>query len=194
MTRGALFALALAVIGLVQLALGANLLAALVAFATLASYVLVYTPLKRLTSLATVIGAVPGALPPMIGWAAATGELSLEAWVLFAIVFFWQMPHVLAISWMYREDYERGGIRVLPVEEPDGAARASDGQLRRGAHAGEPAADDRRSRGRRLLRRRAGAWPRRSWCWRSSSPRTEPRLTHGGCSSRRCSICRCSGC
>jgi protoheme IX farnesyltransferase len=116
------FALALAGIGLVQLALGASLLAALVAFATIASYALVYTPLKRRTSLATVIGAVPGALPPMIGWAAASGSLSIEAWVLFAIVFVWQMPHVLAISWMYREDYERGGIRVLPVEEPDGAS------------------------------------------------------------------------
>jgi len=116
------FALSLAAIGLVQLALGANLLAATVAFATIASYALVYTPLKRRTSLATVIGAVPGALPPMIGWAAATGDLSIEAWVLFAIVFIWQMPHVLAVSWMYREDYERGGIRVLPVEEPDGAS------------------------------------------------------------------------
>jgi heme o synthase len=122
MSEAASFALALAGIGLVQLALGANLLAALVAFATIASYALVYTPLKRRTSLATVIGAVPGALPPMIGWAAASGSLSIEAWVLFAIVFVWQMPHVLAISWMYREDYERGGIRVLPVEEPDGAS------------------------------------------------------------------------
>lgn len=116
------FALALAVIGLVQLALGTNLVAAMVAFATIASYALIYTPLKRRTSLATVIGAVPGAMPPMIGWAAATGSLSIEAWVLFAIVFVWQMPHVLAISWMYREDYERAGIRVLPVEEPDGAS------------------------------------------------------------------------
>lgn len=116
------FALTLAGIGLVQLALGANLLAALVAFATIASYALIYTPLKRRTSLATVIGAVPGALPPMIGWAGAAGSLSIEAWVLFAIVFVWQMPHVLAISWMYREDYQRGGIRVLPVEEPDGAS------------------------------------------------------------------------
>ena len=109
-------------IGLVQLALGTNLVAAMVAFATIASYALIYTPLKRRTSLATVIGAVPGAMPPMIGWAAATGSLSIEAWVLFAIVFVWQMPHVLAISWMYREDYERAGIRVLPVEEPDGAS------------------------------------------------------------------------
>jgi heme o synthase len=116
------FALVLAAVGLVQLALGANVIAALVALATIVSYALVYTPLKRRTSLAAVIGAVPGALPPMIGWAAATGHLSVEGWVLFAIVFMWQMPHVLAISWMYREDYQRGGIRVLPVEEPDGAS------------------------------------------------------------------------
>jgi protoheme IX farnesyltransferase len=122
MSEAGSFGLALAVIGLAQLALGANRLAALVAFATIASYALVYTPLKRRTSLATVIGAVPGALPPVIGWAGASGSLSIEAWVLFAIVFVWQMPHVLAISWMYREDYERGGIRVLPVEEPDGAS------------------------------------------------------------------------
>jgi protoheme IX farnesyltransferase len=116
------FALALSLIGLVELVAGANLLAAGVALATIASYALVYTPLKTRTSLATVVGAIPGALPPMIGWAAATKTLSIEAWVLFSIVFFWQMPHVLAISWMYREDYERGGIRVLPVEEPDGAS------------------------------------------------------------------------
>jgi protoheme IX farnesyltransferase len=116
------FALALAIVGLAELAVGTNLTAGLVALATIASYALVYTPLKQRTSLAAVIGAVPGALPPMIGWAAATGELSVEGWVLFAIVFVWQMPHVLAISWMYREDYQRGGIRVLPVEEPDGAS------------------------------------------------------------------------
>ena len=91
---------------------------------TLASYALVYTPLKRVTSLATVVGAVPGALPPVIGWAAARGSLGLEAWVLFAIVFVWQMPHVLAVSWLYREDYARGGIRVLPVEDPDGRSTA----------------------------------------------------------------------
>jgi protoheme IX farnesyltransferase len=118
------FALVLSVAGLVQLALGANLLAAAIALVTIFSYALVYTPLKRRTSLATVVGAVPGALPPMIGWAAATGQLSIEAWVLFAIVFCWQMPHVLAVSWMYREDYQRGGIRVLPVEEPDGGSTA----------------------------------------------------------------------
>ncbi len=119
-----LFAAALSGLGVLQLALGANGLAATVAALTLASYVLIYTPLKRITSLATVIGAVPGALPPLIGWAAAHGSLTLEAWVLFAIVFFWQMPHVLAVSWVYRDDYKRGGIRVLPVEDPGGRSTA----------------------------------------------------------------------
>jgi len=118
------FATALSGVGLAQLWFGANWLAALVAAATLVSYALIYTPLKKITSLATIIGAVPGALPPVIGWAAARQNLSIEAWVLFAIVFFWQMPHVLAISWLYREDYERGGIRVLPVEDPDGRSTA----------------------------------------------------------------------
>jgi protoheme IX farnesyltransferase len=82
--------------------------------------VLAYTPLKTRTSLATLVGAVPGALPPVIGWAAASGELSLPAWVLFGIVFLWQMPHFLAIAWMYRDDYARAGIPLLPVLEPDG--------------------------------------------------------------------------
>ena len=124
MLDATLFAAAISGIGVLQLALGANGLAATVATLTLASYVLVYTPLKRITSLATVIGAVPGALPPLIGWAATHGSITLEAWVLFAIVFFWQMPHVLAVSWVYREDYERGGIRVLPVEDPGGRSTA----------------------------------------------------------------------
>ena len=118
------FASALALAGLVELGLGTTWLAAAVAVATIGSYALVYTPLKTRTSLSTVVGAVPGALPPLIGWAAAAGSLPIQAWSLFAIVFFWQMPHVLAVSWMYREDYERGGIRVLPVVEPDGASTA----------------------------------------------------------------------
>ena len=118
------FATALSVAGVLQLAFGANWLAAGIALATILSYALIYTPLKRVTSLATVVGAVPGALPPVIGWAAARGSVSIEAWTLFAIVFFWQMPHVLAISWLYRDDYARGGIRVLPVEEPDGRSTA----------------------------------------------------------------------
>ncbi len=114
------FALALSAAGVLQLWLGANALAAGVALTTLVLYALVYTPMKRRSSLSTIVGAVPGSLPPVIGWAASNGTLALEAWVLFAIMFFWQMPHVLAISYMYREDYARGGIRVLPVEEPDG--------------------------------------------------------------------------
>jgi protoheme IX farnesyltransferase len=120
----ALFATALSIAGILELGFGANWLAATVALITLGSYALVYTPLKRVTSLATIIGAVPGALPPVIGWAASRGSVGLEAWVLFAIVFVWQMPHVLAVSWLYREDYARGGIRVLPVEDPNGRSTA----------------------------------------------------------------------
>jgi heme o synthase len=107
-------------IGLIELTFGANSTAAAVALVTSASYVLMYTPLKTRTSLATLVGAVPGALPPVIGWAAATGDITLPALVLFGIVFFWQMPHFLAIAWLYRDDYARAGIPLLPVLEPDG--------------------------------------------------------------------------
>jgi protoheme IX farnesyltransferase len=118
--EGTWFGIALSTVGLAELAFGVNPISAAVAAATLISYVLVYTPLKRRTSLATLVGAVPGALPPVIGWAAATGDISLESLVLFGIVFFWQMPHFLAIAWMYRDDYARAGIPLLPVVEPDG--------------------------------------------------------------------------
>ena len=118
--EGTWFGVLLTSIGLVELTFGANATAAAVALGTSASYVLAYTPLKTRTSLATLVGAVPGALPPVIGWAAATGEITLPAWVLFGIVFFWQMPHFLAIAWMYRDDYARAGIPLLPVLEPDG--------------------------------------------------------------------------
>jgi protoheme IX farnesyltransferase len=114
------FGVLLSAIGLAQLALGTTPAAAVVAALTLCSYVLVYTPLKTRTSLATLVGAVPGALPPVIGWAAATGSVTLPAVVLFGIVFFWQMPHFLAIAWMYRDDYASAGIPLLPVVEPDG--------------------------------------------------------------------------
>ena len=120
--RAKAFALVLSVIGLAQLAYAVNLLAAAVAFVTLLTYTVFYTPLKKRTSLATVVGGVPGALPPMIGWAAVRGNLSLEAWILFGIVFLWQMPHFLAIAWMYREDYKRAGFPLLPIIEPDGAS------------------------------------------------------------------------
>jgi protoheme IX farnesyltransferase len=114
------FAAVLSIAGLAWLALASNLLATAVAAATLVTYVWVYTPLKRRTSFSTVIGAIPGALPPMIGWAAATDTLSREAWILFAIVFFWQMPHFLAIAWLFRDDYGRAGFPMLPVVDPGG--------------------------------------------------------------------------
>jgi protoheme IX farnesyltransferase len=115
-----LFATATSAGGLFILGAGVNLLSAFVACATLLTYALIYTPLKRHTSFATVVGAIPGALPPVIGWAAATGSLSAGAWVLFGIVFLWQLPHFLAIAWIYREDYARAGFPMLPVVEPDG--------------------------------------------------------------------------
>jgi protoheme IX farnesyltransferase len=118
------FAVALAASGLALLAAGANALAAGVAAITLLSYVLVYTPLKSRTPLATLVGGIPGGLPPMIGWAAATGTLSVGAWVLFAIVFLWQMPHFLAIAWLCREDYAKARLPLLPVVEPDGRSMA----------------------------------------------------------------------
>jgi heme o synthase len=97
-----------------------NPLSSLVALATLVSYAAIYTPLKLRSSFATVIGAIPGALPPVIGWAAATDTLSREAWILFGILFLWQLPHFLAIAWMYKDDYARAGFPMLPVIEPDG--------------------------------------------------------------------------
>jgi protoheme IX farnesyltransferase len=118
------FALILSVLGLLVLAAGVNVLSAGVALATLGSYAVVYTPLKRRTSFATVIGAIPGALPPVIGWAAAENALSQGAWVLFGILFLWQLPHFLAIAWIYREDYARAGFPMLPVIEPDGHSTA----------------------------------------------------------------------
>ena len=120
--RARAFGLVLSIAGVAQLAWGVNWLAAGVALATLLTYTVFYTPLKKRTSLATVVGGVPGALPPMIGWAAVRNNLSIEAWILFGIVFLWQMPHFLAIAWMYREDYRRAGFPLLPIVEPDGAS------------------------------------------------------------------------
>jgi protoheme IX farnesyltransferase len=98
-----------------------NPLATALTALTLLSYVFLYTPLKRLTTLNTIVGAVPGALPPVIGWTAMTGTLDTGALVLFLIVFLWQVPHFLAIAWMYREDYARAGLKMLPVLDPAGA-------------------------------------------------------------------------
>lgn len=114
------FGVLLSSLGIAQLALGVNWLTAIVALVTLLSYVILYTPLKVRTSLSTIVGAIPGALPALIGWTAATDTLSIEGWVLTAIVFMWQMPHFLAIAWMFRDDYARAGIPLLPVIEPDG--------------------------------------------------------------------------
>ena len=122
--EGVLFATAITLIGLLMIVAASNLLAAGVALTTLVTYVAIYTPLKRRTSFGTVIGAIPGALPPIIGWAAAEGTLTVEAWTLFGIMFLWQLPHFLAIAWMYREDYARAGYPMLPVIEPDGRSTA----------------------------------------------------------------------
>ena len=123
--EGVLFGTLLSAAGLTELALGTNLLAALVALVTLVSYVGIYTPLKRRTPWATLIGAVPGALPPVIGWTAARGALTVEAWVLFGIVFLWQLPHFHALSWLYRDDYSRAGLPLVVTGDTDGRRTAN---------------------------------------------------------------------
>ena len=122
--RALAFGAALSLAGFADLWLGVNLLAALLGLFTLLSYLFLYTPLKSRSWLSTTIGAFPGAMPPMIGFAAAHGSISSEAWVLFAILFLWQFPHFYSIAWMYRDDYARAGIRMLPVVEPDGRSTA----------------------------------------------------------------------
>ena len=116
------FGALLAVLGVAQLTwLAGRPLAALIAFATLITYALVYTPMKRVSSTATLIGAVPGALPPLIGWAAATGSVDARGWTLFLFMFVWQLPHFLAIAWFYRDEYALAGIPVMSVNDPTGA-------------------------------------------------------------------------
>ncbi len=107
------------VAGVIYLSLATNLLAGLLTALTIGTYLFAYTPLKRVTTLNTVVGAIPGALPPMIGWAAARGQLDFEAWILFAILFLWQMPHFLAIAWLYRKDYRDAGFVMLSGSDPD---------------------------------------------------------------------------
>lgn len=107
-------------VGLIYLAFAVNLLTSVLGAITLASYLFVYTPLKRKTTLNTVIGAIPGALPPLMGWAAARNEITLAGWSLFAILFFWQLPHFYAIAWIYREQYAQAGYMMLPVVDPKG--------------------------------------------------------------------------
>jgi heme o synthase len=118
--EAAAFGLALTSLGLAGLTWFSGPLAAAVALVTWASYVFLYTPLKIRTSLATIVGAFPGALPPVIGWAAARHAIDPGAFILFAILFLWQIPHFLAIAWIYREDYARGGLPMLPVLDPEG--------------------------------------------------------------------------
>ena len=109
-----------AAVGLVYLAAAVNLTTSALGAASLVSYLFIYTPLKRVTWLNTAVGAVPGALPPLMGWTAARGELTGEGWALFAILAFWQLPHFLAIAWVYRDEYARAGFKMLPVIDPEG--------------------------------------------------------------------------
>jgi protoheme IX farnesyltransferase len=122
--EGRLFGIVLSVAGLGILAGRANLLSALLALATLVVYLVVYTPMKRRTPMATLLGAVPGALPPLIGWAASHGSIDAGGASLFAIVFLWQIPHFMAIAWLYRDDYSAAGFPMLPVIDPGGARAA----------------------------------------------------------------------
>ena len=123
-TTVAIFGGVCSVIGLIYLALLVNLLTAVIGAVTLVSYLFIYTPLKRVTWLNTAIGAVPGALPPLMGWTAARTELSSDGWALFAILALWQLPHFFAIAWMYRDDYAKAGFKMLPNIDPDGSRTA----------------------------------------------------------------------
>jgi protoheme IX farnesyltransferase len=122
--RALVFGILLSIAGFAELALCVNWLSAFLGLFTLLSYLFLYTPLKQRTPLSTLVGAFPGAMPPIIGYAAASGLLDAQAWALFAILFLWQFPHFLAIAWMYREDYERAGIVMLPVVQPSGEGTA----------------------------------------------------------------------
>lgn len=123
-TDALLCGIACSVAGLIILAAFANHRAAFLAFVTISIYIFVYTPMKRISSLNTLVGAIPGALPPLIGWVAARGTYQLEGCLLFAILWFWQMPHFLAIAWMYREDYANAGCVMLTARDPDGSLTA----------------------------------------------------------------------
>lgn len=122
--RAMAFGLLLSVAGFADLAWAVNPLAAGLGLFTLLSYLFLYTPLKQRSPHSTTVGAIPGAMPPLIGYAAAAGSLGPPAWVLYAILFIWQFPHFYAIAWMYRDDYARAGIRMKPVVEPDGLSTA----------------------------------------------------------------------
>ena len=119
-----LFSIALSVIGSAELWFGVNPLTSVLGIFTLTTYLFVYTPMKRRTPHSTTVGAIPGAMPPLIGFAASHGSITAEGWILFAILFLWQFPHFYAIAWMYREDYSRAGIKMLPVVDADGISTA----------------------------------------------------------------------
>jgi protoheme IX farnesyltransferase len=123
--RAALFfSVSISIIGTVYLGLAVNWLTAALGALTLLTYIFIYTPLKRVSTICTIIGAVPGAIPPLMGWTAATGSLGTGGWIVFAILFFWQLPHFMAISWMYRDDYARGGFAMLAVQDDEGRVTA----------------------------------------------------------------------
>lgn len=115
-----IFSISIAIAGVIYLCLTVNILTGILAALTLVTYIFIYTPSKKKSPVSTIIGAFPGALPAMGGWTAVRGEITIEAWVLFAILFFWQLPHFLAIAWIYREDYSRGGFPVLTVVDEEG--------------------------------------------------------------------------
>ncbi|MCA1626219.1 MAG: heme o synthase [Acidobacteria bacterium] len=123
-TEALIFGILLCVVAEIYLAFLVNGLTALLGLIVIIGYVLLYTPLKTRTSASTAIGAIPGALPPLMGWTSSANEISLGAWVLFAMLFLWQFPHFLAIAWMYREQYAKAGILMLPVVEPEGKITA----------------------------------------------------------------------
>jgi len=123
--RAALFfSVAISIIGTLYLGIAVNWLTAALGAFTLISYIFIYTPLKRVSTICTLIGAIPGAIPPLMGWTAATGILGTGGWIIFGILFFWQLPHFMAISWMYRDDYARGGFAMLAVRDDDGRTTA----------------------------------------------------------------------
>lgn len=121
---GLIFGVVTSILGTAYLLIAVNALSALLAIGTLVGYLFVYTPLKKHTSLSTIIGAFPGAIPILIGWVAVSGSIDLRGWILFAILFLWQIPHFLAIAWMYRKDYARAGFPMLTVIEPEGISAA----------------------------------------------------------------------
>ena len=124
MGSAAAFGIVLILAGTVVLLSTTRVLPAALGLASAAVYLFAYTPLKRRTAFCTTVGAVPGAIPPLIGWTAAGGQLNLEAWMLFGILFFWQYPHFLAIAWIYRDDYRKGGFKMLPLDDPSGKRTA----------------------------------------------------------------------